>query len=624
MVNREPSIMNLYHWRKAMRFGVGIVTAVWSIGLGLAAAHAADVLAVAKPIVADEPQVVSARVERMPRLPRPLNLIDWREASRRYYRLVFDPRAEGPGLPAVTLSADGKHFGFDPYLTPDRKRDPRGEAHACVLGVVGASLVGLDMTALHGIDWATPTIEWFDTQTGIWSNRPGSGRAIGHVVYEYWPLVIGTLMADAFPERVEFRDALVRQADVLVEMAKHMGFPGRLDLDQHYVRKEGAWQVQPRRTDSNRGNAATLAWALYAAHARESDPEYLAVAKEAIAWWLLNPGRYEVTHQPGPLVAARLNAEHGCDFDIERLLTIWFGDYAAYVPMLPARQVMPWGVTAGSNLEGATCDGLDGARMRHDPNNGFYAFAMGSYHGPAWLLPVVRYDQRLARVVGRYCLHAANSCRYFLGVDLDWDHQDHKDWRDGLPDGNGYLFSYEGVRWEPFWRDGDHSFRPYATGDVVALFSRQYDRSKAADYWIDKKQFSGRPDNIAIYMGNSIGFLGAVYHATDVPGIIAWDLKATDHFGPASHPTRLLYNPYAETKQVTLDVGPALCDVYDTVTGRFVRRGVAGPQSFMIAPEQAAVFVLVPAGGMIRRVGSRLCSDDVIIDYRSRFMPGAH
>lgn len=124
-------------------------------------------------------------------------------------------------------------------------------------------------------------------------------------------------------------------------------------------------------------------------------------------------------------------------------------------------------------------------------------------------------------MVARYCLHAANSCRYFLGVDLDWD------------------------------------------------------------------------------------------------------LNATDHFGPASHPTRLLYNPHAEAKQVTIDVGPAACDVYDTVRSRFVRRGAAGPQPFTIAPDQVAVFVLVPTNGKIRRVGSRLYSDDVIIDYRSRFLPGA-
>lgn len=566
------------------------------------------------------PQIKVRRVESMPRLPAPLSVIDWRDTARRYYEVAFDPRAEGTGLPAVTLAADGRHFGFDPYLIPERKRDSRGEAHACVLGVAGANLVGLDMTRLHGTDWVGSTIEWFDEASGIWANRPGSGKAIGHVVYEYWPLVIGSLMAAGFQKHEGFQAALLRQADTLVGMAKAFGFPDRLDLDKDYALTDGGWQVRPRRIDSNRGNAAALAWAVYAAHTRRPEPVYLAVAKESIAWWLRNPGRYEVTHLPGPLVAARLNAEHGCDFDLERVLTIWFGDYEAYVPTLPAYQVMPWGVTADSNLDGLTCDGLDGARMRHAPANGFYAFSMGSYHGPAWLLPAVRYDQRLARSVARYCLHAAASCRYFLGIDLDWNHQDHKDWRDSLPEGKGSLFSYEGLRWEPFWTDVEHAFRPYATGDVVALFSKRYDRARASAYWEDKKSFSSRSDNIAIYMGNSIGFLGAVYQSTDVSGIIAWDLNATDHFARASHPTLLLYNPYREPKRVTLQVGCSPCDVYDTVAGTFLFCNASGPQAVTLAPDQAAVFVLVPTGGTPRREGGRLFVGDVIIDYHARNM----
>jgi hypothetical protein len=156
---------------------------------------------------------------------------------------------------------------------------------------------------------------------------------------------------------------------------------------------------------------------------------------------------------------------------------------------------------------------------------------------------------------------------------------------------------------------------------VVALFSKRYDRATAHAYWNDKPAFSSRPDNIAIYMGNNIGFLGAVYQATDVPGITAWDLNATDHFAPRSHPTRLLYNPYDESKQVRLDVGPVACDVYDTVTGRFVRRGASGPQAFTLAPDQAAVFVLVPAGAPLHHDGRRLLSDEVVIDYRSRPAP---
>ena len=610
--------MKLHHSKKVTLVVQFSVAMIWGMLDCALAVRAADALAVAAPPVAAEPQLVVARVEKMPPLPEPLRVIDWRETARRYYQLVFDPRADGPGLPAVTLAADERHFGFDPYLAPGRKRDARGEAHAAVLGVAGAHLVGLDMTTLHGIDWVEPTIEWFDDRTGVWSNRAGSGRAIGHVVYEYWPLVIGTLMADAYPERQAFQDALVRQADVLVRMAKQMGFPGRLDLDQHYAHVDESWRVHPRRIDSNAGNAAALAWSLYAAHARRPDSEYLAVAKEAIAWWLQHPGRYELTHQPGPLVAARLNAEHGCDFDISRLLTIWFGDYAAYVPMLPAYQVMPWGVTAGSNLAAVTCDGLDGARMRNNPDNGFYAFAMGSYQGPGWLLPAVRYDQRLARAAARACLHAASSCRLLLGIDLDWHHQDHKDWRDAFPGGDGYLFSSEGLRSEPFWGDAEHAYRPYATGDPIAIFSRRYDRTKAAAYWADKKEFSGRSDNIAIYMGNSIGFLGAVCQPTDVPGIITWDLNATDHFAPPSHPTRLLHNPHATAQTATVDVGAAPRDIYDAVSGRFVRHGVAGPQAFALAPDQAAVLVLVPAGATPRREGTRLIAGGAVIDYRAQ------
>ena len=190
---------------------------------------------------------------------------------------------------------------------------------------------------------------------------------------------------------------------------------------------------------------------------------------------------------------------------------------------------------------------------------------MGSYQGPAWLLPVARYDTRFARSIARYALNAANSCRLFLGVDLDGDHQDHLDWRNALPDRQGWLFSYEGVRSEPHCVDAAHRPAPYATGDPLALFSKRYGPSNRAQYWVDKKQFSKESQNISLYMGNHIGFLGAVYNATDVPGIIAWDLTKTDYFRAACYPTYLLYNPYDEAKTVQFDVGAA--------AGRPVRRG---------------------------------------------------
>ena len=578
------------------------------LGAGLLAANA---LALAS--APAERQLVIARVEKMPRVPEPLHVIDWKKTARDYYTVLFNPGLQGVGLPAVTLAPDHKHFGFDGYLTPQRSRDPRGEAHACVVPVVGASLLGLDMARLYDMNWIEPTSEWFDLRTRLWSNRPGSGHQVAHVIYAYWPLVIGTLLADQFPQREAFNTALCQQADTLLQMGRAMGFPGHLNLDQDYQYRDGHWSVLPRRIDSNVGNAASFAWALYAAYTRTTNPEYLAAAQEAIAWWLAHPGRYEMSHEMGPLVLARLNAEHGCDFDMQRMLNIWFGDFTAFAPEPPESQVMPWGITAGTRLGGVTCDGLDGACWRKA--DGFYAFALGSYQAPGWLLPAVRYDQRIARAAARYALNAANSCRYFLGIDLDWDHQDHKDWRDSLPNGSGYLFSYEGVRSLPHANTLEHAPQPYGTGDaVIGRYRRAH--TPFAQYWTDKNTFSRESDNIALYMGASIGFLGALYNATDVAGIIAWDLNITDHFAPPSYPTRLLYNPFNEAKTVTLPVGPAAADLYDTVAGEFIRKQVCGDQKIALAPDQAAVLVIVPANLKASLVGRQLQLNGITIDYR--------
>jgi len=605
------------------RILIAFTAALLPVPLAAPIAHAADALdgnflgvAQAAATIAAEPQIVVPRVEKMPRAPHPLHLIDWKKTARNYYIVLFDPELKGVGLPAVNLALDRKHFGFDGYLIPQRPREPRGEAHACLVPVVGASMLGLEMAHLHDVNWIDPTLDWFDPRTRIWANRPHSGRQIAHVIYEYWPLAIGTLLADRFPKHEAFNTALLGQADTLVQMGKDLGYPGHLNLDQDYQYRDGKWVVLPRRIDSNVGNAACFAWVLYAAYTRDPKPQYLALAKEAIACWLSHPGRYEMSHEMGPLVLARLNAEQGCDFDMRRMLNIWFGDYTAFTPNLPGGQVMPWGIVAGSQLGGMTCDGLDGACWRGRPEGGFYAFAMGSYQAPGWLLPAVRYDQRIARAVGRYALHAANSCRYFLGIDLDWEHQDHKDWRDSFAGGTGYLFSYEGVCSQPHAGNPHHNPQPYATGDaVIGRFHR--DKIPLEQYWTDKKEFSKSSDNIALYMGASIGFLAAPYNATDVDGIIAWDLNITDHFAPPSYPTRLLYNPFDTARTVTLNTGEAASDMYDTVAGQFIRRNVRGPQKVVLAPDQAAVIVIAPAYCKAEIVGRQFRLNGITVDYRA-------
>jgi hypothetical protein len=351
------------------------------------------------------------------------------------------------------------------------------------------------------------------------------------------------------------------------------------------------------------GHAPSVAWPLVIGFSLTGDRAMLDSARAAMQWHIVVPGRYEVSHVMGPLAAARLNAEHGCALDLDRVLATWFGDGDA--------KQMPWKVTAGTRFGGMTCDGLDGADWG-GKENGFHAFAMGTFQGPAWLVPVARYDTRYARDIGRYALNAANSARLFQGVSLDWDHQDHKDWKDQFDPQD--LFSYEAVTaWD--W-SSERKYRPYATGDPVRL-GWGLPKIAPKDYYAEKqKWFSKTSHNLALYMGNHIGFLGGIMTLTDVSGILRWDCVATDWFHAPAYPTYLFYNPHPTTRTFQTDIGPQTTDLYDAVSHQFVKRDVRGKVTLTLAPETAAVIVLAPHGGKVATDKRRLTVNGITIDAR--------
>jgi hypothetical protein len=220
------------------------------------------------------------------------------------------------------------------------------------------------------------------------------------------------MVGDLNRDDPEYRRDLDAQFAFLLQMARDMGCPDHPDLKQGY--DIATRKVVPVRVDWSPGNASSLAWMLYAGYQWTGNRNYLDCATAALQWQRQRPGRYEISHVMGPLTVARINAEQGGEFDLEWMMNNWFGD-----PERTGGLDQRWGITHGTRLDGITCDGLDGAWWERRDGPGFYAFAMGSYQGPAWLLPVARYDTRFAKCAARYALHAANSCRLFLGIDLD-------------------------------------------------------------------------------------------------------------------------------------------------------------------------------------------------------------
>ncbi len=546
------------------------------------------------------PSATIARVRLMPALPDPLVVRDWHRIAREYYEQLLNPATRLDGNPLVRVQSEPPGFEIPAYVGAPYQK----EALTCLSAINGAKLVGLDPRHLHGFDYVQAAKGWFDPKYGVFRHHPTErGNPVYHAdIYGYWAGIQGLILAAQFPDDRDLEAQARSETSAFLRIAHIMGCPEDPNFDVLGVDfAKGAPGGRPE--PMNRfGHAPSVAWPLLVGHRLTGDREMLACARSAIRWHVDHPGRYEISHVMGPLTTARLNAEYDSHFDLGRVLDIWYGTGQ------PGRT--PWLITAGTRLGGMTCDGLDAADLPGS-ERGFYAFTMGTLQAPAWLVPVARYAPRYARDIGRYALHAASSTRLLQGYGLDWDHQDHKDWKDRW-DPHGLLF-YEGLM---SWDFGDRRiFRPYATGDPVRA-GWNGPKVEARDYDAEKRRtFSNESRNVALYMGDHVGFLGGIVDETDVPGILRWDCLATDWYHAPAYPTWLFHNPHPEVKTIHVDFGPGSVDLYDAVTHAVVVKRASGPTPIVLNAGASAVLVAIPAGAEVVRQGSRAVANGIVVDF---------
>ena len=544
----------------------------------------------------------------MPRLPSPLAVRDWRKVSQAYYNWVLDPAASGGGFPVVAVSAGKPGFTMKDYVGSR----PGGEALACLSAVIGAKLAGMNPKQLHGVDYVEQAKAWYDPAIGIYRNTVSDRSPVVHAdIYGYWAAILGMEMAAQYPGDPQLQKQAVTSAQAFLKIAHGLGAPAHPHYDVlgwDFAKNEPGGRPEPM----NRfGHAPSVAWALMAGAKLTGDPEMLRCARATMQWYCDHPGRYEISHVMGPLTAARLNVQGGKQIDLDRVLNAWFGDGAISSHSMA--------VTAGTRAGGLTTDGLDGTRW---PNGEFYAFTMGTLQNAAWLVPVARYDPRYARAIARFALHDANSARLLQGMGLDADHQDHAAWKAKWDKTN--LLFYEGLmssdpsshRFSPAGPEPPHPLRPYATGDpVLNAWGTGHLKVDPKDYIVQRAQWFGKtPDNLSLYGGNHVGFLGGIEAATSAAGILRWDCLATDWYHPPALPTFLYYNPYDQVKVITLPLAQPI-SLYDAVAGRFIARRALPGYRLTLAADQAAVLVEVKIGAKIARHGPQLLADGIVIDY---------
>jgi hypothetical protein len=525
------------------------------------------------------------RVELMPNLPEPFHMRNWKQVARDYDDLVFNFSKKGIYLPLISWDFTHWNFNRDTFSMPSYVgRQMADEAINCMAAVLSATLVGIDKSNQSGYNWVEMCENWYniDTEQYIYLNNRHAVTSTSFW-YVLFPNLIFYQLAYYYPETGDFQNEVREVADRWYDACVALG--GSVDPISLPNFAHTAFDfntMQPvyhgwREPDA----AAAIAWLEYIAYLKWKDPKYLLAADwclEFLNKLTYNP-LYEVLLPYGAYIAARMNAELGRTYNTPLFINWCFGpgDYQAR---------FGWGVIA-QNWGGYDCHGLHGSIT----DGGGYAFAMGTYENVGCLVPIVRYDDRYARAIGKYVLNAANAARFFFGNGLDADHQDSEDWIEVYDP--KYCISYEALR--KTWG----GISPLATGDV--------NRNRYQD--------QTGPTNLGLYGSSHVGIFGGIITPTNDEKILQLDCLATDYYHDEAYPTYLYYNPYDVNKTVEINVGPDMMSLYDTTTEKFLATNVSGLASFQLSADSAAVVVVVPADGIMIYEGTKTLINNITVDY---------
>lgn len=533
-----------------------------------------------KPISTNKGQRSLEAVDLMPNIPQLFHIIDWRQKALDYDRFVFDFKRTGQYLPLIWLddsrvNIDGPTFGLSSYVGDGRPGKSNQEGINCLGAVLGATLCGVDKSRQEH-DYVQMCQAFYNTKNGadlvLNDIRGSTGTSFW---YETWPHVLFYALADRYPSKPAMTVIVRTTAERWNEAYKVLGGSETATPNfDHTAFNFKTRQAVDNGTWKEPDAAAGVAWMQYAAWNRFQDAKYLHAAEGALRFLEQrkeNP-YYEVLLPWGALTAARLNAEQGRNYDVGKLLNWSFG-------ISDCRG--GWGVVV-NRWGDYDCAGLVGSV----DNRGGYGFAMNTFAQAGALVPLVRYDSRYAHAVGKWMLNLSNASRFFYPDGLPAGHQSPPLWKEDT----GSVIAYEGLRRE--W----HGKIPCATGDPVAM------------KW-------GPATDLGLYGSSYVGMLGAIVGRTSDEKILALDCLATDFYRQPAYPTKLLYNPYIQKKQIVISIGAGRHDLYDAVSGRFVKKNVTGQARISIEADSAVLLVAAPSGGKVMRQGNRLLINGIVVDY---------
>lgn len=549
------------------RIVLSLVTTFWSAGY----------------LFSQSGQVSLPRVEQMPNQPAPYNVRNWKQVALQYDSFVYDLQKTGQYLPLSTLGPGGLNYPQNPTFrlhTYIGTNSPLGNEAINVLpSLVAASLVGADKSDQFGINWLLMSQDFFNKANGenIYLNNAGASSG-GDWWYDLMPNVFFYQLYDLYPNLGGEADLQFSTiADRFLEAVRAMG-GSDTPWEPAYMNYR-AWKFKTMEPNANGVKepeaAGAFAWVLYNAWKETGNPEYLKGAEWSIEFlneWTSNPS-YELQLPYGTYTAAKMNAELGTNYDITKMVN-WSFDRG------PLRG---WGTIVGT-WGGFDVSGLVGEA--NDAGND-YAFQLNGVQQAAALVPMVRYDKRFARAIGKWVLNLTNATRLYYPGFLPANLQDASAWS-GVHDPQ-QVMGYEALRQKY------QNLSPYSTGDAL--------------------QGGWAATNLALYGSGSIGYLGAIVEKTNVDKVLRLDLLKTDFYGSEAYPTYLIYNAHPTAQTIQFAAGNTPSDIYEALSETFVQQNVSGTINLSIPANQAIVVTICPAGGVISFEKNKMLVNGVVVDY---------
>lgn len=580
------------NWFGTLLGGMGLAAAGW--------AAAADAVTV-------------PRIESFPRDGRGYRLIDWRQRADDFVACVLDPVRQGEFLPLLWWDDSKVHwgertFGLPSYVGMKHQWGVFGSAHEAIVTMgtlISGSLLSHDMTRypLPGEEQPVNLVKmqeaYFSPDDGVFLDGIGA-RSGGSFWYELTPNLFAGALVAAYPKEESFARKWHAACQRWAAAGLHLWQLNDYNFQAYDLRAKRAVVQRWREPDA----AAGLAYLMQMAYAKwPEEPVFYHETRHALDWLCAQNRNlnYEFFPAFGVYAAARCNAEQRTAYDVGKLLSWCFEDSAV-------RGIGPhekdtqkgdgWGVVCGTwgNQDVAGLVGVSRGGLSTPKQRGGYAFAMETFVYAWPLVAATRYDNRLARAVGKWMYAAAHSARLFYPDQLPPDKQ--TDWSWAAKHGC-MAIPYEGLM-----EKDNRSGEPGAFGSG------------------DPTNQGWGPLNLGIYSGALSGVFGATVRPTQVEGVLAIDTNVTDWFARPSLPSKLLYNPRREAVRVRLELGPEPARLWDAVANQWLAQGPASGTAEIAIPSDSAVLaVLVPGSAQVRRADGRLYAGSVVIDYSAPDVP---